>query len=197
MLDTTLHPENFNIKRYISGKDSESETKKSTATRYDYAYILRYQTSKTCRQPWAGKLIFHVAGFTQHGTAMAGHYLAQNWHDILTVHMKSKAMRDPGDGIVLFLSWKAEDDYNLKDHDPEYYDVKVVKTIFIVDDNPKNEPRDSSPLGRLESMTKSVREYWCGLRQDWKVTRRNWQDRRSNRKKKGKSGSEQELAGQI
>lgn len=64
----------------------------------DYAIILRH----TRRQGNYRQVLFLVAGFTERGTAAAGQYLAANWHELWSKHVKGSTNRSGlGDFLVV------------------------------------------------------------------------------------------------
>lgn len=65
----------------------------------DYGYILRYRSDKD--DQWNNTVLFHLGGFTEHGTWAAGHYLAHHWEDIYRKCVKDEDDREKELAIIV------------------------------------------------------------------------------------------------
>jgi hypothetical protein len=65
----------------------------------DYALIVRHTKLLENRRR---QILFYIAGFSEHGTALAGRYLVKHWQGLWKAHVKGRAKRGGlGDFLIL------------------------------------------------------------------------------------------------
>lgn len=76
-----LVPKDWKHENYLNIKDQEGGLN-------DYGYIVRYR-AKENSNGWP--IMFHMAGFTEHGTWAVGHYIANNWEEVYKYCVKGES----------------------------------------------------------------------------------------------------------
>jgi hypothetical protein len=113
-----LFPLGWKINNYIAVPDRLQEGSPGRLEGIpsrDYAIILRH----TEEQPSSARISFVLAGFTAHGTAAAGKYLADNWPSLWTKYVKNRVTGGDGDFCEIIVGnsgeshWKSVRDFHL------------------------------------------------------------------------------------